>query len=107
MDLGLGDIGVIALAIVSVVLLLPVIVGGVFVILIVSNRADPDPSGRRPAVVYSYAVSFLTLFITLFASVVIVARLASLIGSHHAGPSISDLGSSFLGSSSTAIVIGP
>lgn len=72
------------IAIVSLVLLLiPLLVGGVFVILVVSNRADPDPSGRRPAVVYCYAISFITLFVTLFATFAIVVNLTSLIGSHH------------------------
>lgn len=112
MDLGLGDIGAIAVAIASVLLLLPLIVGGVFVILIVANRADPDPSGRRPAVVYSYAVSFITLFIAVFASVIVVARLASLIGTHHAGSDISSAGfssssSGFSGLSSLDFSTGP
>lgn len=85
MDLGFGDVGLIAFAIIGVVLLLPLVVGGVFVILIVSNRADPDPTGRRPAIVYGYAVSFITLFVSVFASEVIVMRLCSLIGSHSSG----------------------
>jgi hypothetical protein len=80
-NMGLGITG--AIALVGVALLaLPLLVGGVFVILIVANRADPDPSGRRPSVVYSYAVSFITLFVTLFATFEIVAALTSLIGSH-------------------------
>jgi hypothetical protein len=80
MDLGLG--GIIA-AVALVVTVVPLLVGGVFVILIVANRADVDATGRRPAVVYAYAVSFLTLFATLFASFAIVAQLTSLIGTNH------------------------
>jgi hypothetical protein len=53
------------------------------VILIVANRADPDPTGRRPAVVYAFSVSFITLFVTLFSTFIIVTRLWSLIGTHH------------------------
>jgi hypothetical protein len=99
MDLGLGGI----IAVIGIVLLaLPLLVGGVFVILIVANRADPDPSGRRPSVVYSYAVSFITLFVTLFATFDIVARLISLIGSHHSSPSSGDLTSGFFGSGGSA-----
>src|SRR4051794_31277527 len=80
MGLGLaGIIGIVALAIIA----LPVLAGAVLVILIVANRADPDPTGRRPAVVYAFAVSFITLFVTLFSTFVIVSQLCSLIGSHH------------------------
>jgi hypothetical protein len=78
-----GLVGVIAVVAV-VVVSIPLIVGGIFVILVVSNRADPDPTGRRPAVVYAYAISFITLFVTLFATFAIVVNLTSLIGSHHA-----------------------
>jgi hypothetical protein len=100
--MGLGITG--AIALVGVALLaLPLLVGAVFVILIVSNRADPDPSGRRPSVVYSYAVSFITLFVTLFATFEIVAALTSLIGSHHsAGNSNSFTSGDFFSSSSGA-----
>jgi hypothetical protein len=77
----LGIIGIIA----SVILLLPLVIGAIFVIVVVSNRADPDPTGRRPAVVYSLAVSFITLFVTLFSTFVVVAQLCSLIGTRHAG----------------------
>jgi len=86
---GLGTIiTVVALIVVGV----PFVVGGVFVILIVANRADPDPTGRRPVMVYSYAISFVTLFVTLFATFAIVVNLVSLIGSHHSSASFSDLG---------------
>lgn len=99
MDLGLGDIGLIALAVVGALLALPLIVGAIFVIIVVSNRADPDPSGRRPAVVYSYAVAFITLFVSVLASEIVVLQLCSLIGSHHTAPASSDFGSSDFGSS--------
>jgi hypothetical protein len=92
MDLGLGElITIVAVAI----LLVPAAAGAVLVILIVSNRADPDPTGRRPTAVYSYGAAFLTLFVSLFASFVIVAELTSMIGSHHTGStSFSGFGSS-------------
>jgi heme/copper-type cytochrome/quinol oxidase subunit 2 len=100
--MGLGITG--AIALIGVALLaLPLLVGAVFVILIVSNRADPDPSGRRPSVVYSYAVSFITLFVTLFATFEIVAALTSLIGSHHTARNGSSFTSGdFISSSSGA-----
>ena len=83
MDLGslVSIIGIIA----GVILLLPILVGGVFVILIVANRAEADPTGRRPGVVYLYAVSFITLFVTLFSTFVVVAQLCTLIGTTHGG----------------------
>lgn len=94
---GLGGI----LAIISLVLVsLPLIIGGVFVILVVSNRADPDPTGRRPAVVYSYALSFIALFVTLFATFDVVVNLVTLIGSHRTA---TDGGFSGIGSLSGSI----
>jgi hypothetical protein len=69
-------------AVVGIVLLIPLLVGGVFVIVTVANRADPDPTGRRPAVVYGFATAFVTLYVTLFATAAFVASLADLIGTH-------------------------
>src|SRR3954470_10586648 len=80
MDLS-GVFSIVAL-VVAILLLLPLIVGGVFVVVVVANRADPDPSGRRPALVYALGTAFLTLFVTLFATTSFVAALCRLIGSH-------------------------
>ncbi len=55
---------------------------GLFVIVVVANRADPDPTGRRPQSVYFFAVSFVTIVISTIASTVIVSALARFIGSH-------------------------
>src|SRR3954453_18401822 len=71
--------------VVGIILLLPLIVGGVFLVVVVANRADPDPSGHRPAAVYAFATSFLTLFVTLFATTALVAWLCQLIGSRDSG----------------------
>ena len=71
--------------VVALILLLPLLIGGVFVVVVVANRAEPDPSGRRPALVYSLGVGFLTLFTTLFATTSVVAALCRLIGSGHSG----------------------
>ena len=46
---------------------------GVFVIIVVANRADPDPSGRRPQSVYCFAVSFITLSTSIIGSAVVVS----------------------------------
>ena len=76
--------------VIGFVLLLPLIIGGIFVVVVVANRAEPDPSGRRPALVYSLGVSFLTLFTTLGATTAAVASLSRLIGSHPSGPRFFD-----------------
>jgi hypothetical protein len=55
---------------------------GVFVIIVIANRADPDPSGRRPQSVYFFIVSFVTLSVAILGSAVIVGGIASLIGHH-------------------------
>jgi hypothetical protein len=55
---------------------------GVLVIIVVSNRADPDPTGRRPQAVYFFAVSFVTLAVTILASAVVVSGIDALVGQH-------------------------
>jgi len=55
---------------------------GVFVIIVVANRADPDPSGRRPQSVYYFAVSFVTLAVAILGSAVVVSGVVVLVGSH-------------------------
>ena len=54
----------------------------VFVIIVVANRADPDPSGRRPQAVYCFAVSFVTIGAAILGSTIVVAALVQLIGQH-------------------------
>jgi hypothetical protein len=54
----------------------------------VANRADPDPTGRRPQSVYYFAVSFVTLAVAIVASAVFVSGILRLFG-HHSG-SITD-----------------
>jgi hypothetical protein len=55
---------------------------GVFVVLVVANRADPDPTGRRPRVVYHFFVSFITVLTAVAGSVLAVWSLFGLVGSH-------------------------
>ena len=64
-----------------VVVLVLALLGG-FVIVVVANRADPDPSGRRPQSVYFFAVSFVTILTSILGSTVVVVGLTRLIGSH-------------------------
>jgi hypothetical protein len=55
---------------------------GIFVIIVVANRADPDPSGRRPQSVFYFAVSFVTLATTVLGSAVVVSGIVVLVGNH-------------------------
>jgi zinc transporter ZupT len=72
--------------ILALVLLLPLLGGtlgiGAFIIIVVANRADPDPTGKRPMAVYLFAGSFLTLWVAYVGAVVIVASLVNLIGTN-------------------------
>ena len=69
--------------IVAVVALLAVV--GLLVIVVVANRAEPDPNGRRPQAVYFFGVSFVTVITTVFGSTLVVSSLLRFIGSH-SGP---------------------
>jgi hypothetical protein len=64
-----------ALALFSVVLLIPII-------LIVANRAEPDQRGLRPQSVYLFAMSFVTLQLTFAGSVLVVTSVFSVIAPH-------------------------
>ncbi len=74
----------VGLALEALVVLALIAVVGVFVIIVVANRADPDPSGRRPQSVYLFAVSFVTITTSILGSFVVVAALVQLAGSHSA-----------------------
>lgn len=80
--LGLASLAGGLVSVLAILMLIAFI--AVFVIIVVSNRADPDPSGRRPQSVYFFAVSFVTIGTTIVGSVVIVVALVQLIG-HHSG----------------------
>ncbi|HEY3844717.1 MAG TPA: hypothetical protein VGL48_15810 [Acidimicrobiales bacterium] len=54
----------------------------VFIIVVVANRAEPDPRGLRPYSVYLFGMSFVTLLLTYAGVTMIVTSLLSFIGSH-------------------------
>lgn len=54
----------------------------VLIIVIVANRAEPDPRGMRPHTVYLFGMSFVTLQLTFAGSVLIMTSLFSLIAPH-------------------------
>ncbi len=55
---------------------------GVFVLIVVANRADPDPTGRRPRAVYHFFVAFVTVLTAVSGSVLGIWSLFRLVGSH-------------------------
>jgi hypothetical protein len=55
---------------------------GVFVVIVVANRAEPDATGRRPLAIYQFGVAFVTVWTSLIGSVAVVSSLVQLIGSH-------------------------
>ena len=77
---GLGSV----FALIGVLFALIATIGivGTFVIIVVGNRGDPDSTGKRPFVVYLFAVSFITIWTALVGSSAAVAALFQLIGSH-------------------------
>ncbi len=53
-----------------------------YVIIVIANRADPDPSGKRPMAAYLFGGSFLSLWIAYTGSIVVVEALVSLMHSN-------------------------
>jgi hypothetical protein len=49
-----------------------------YVIIVIANRADPDPSGKRPMAAYLFGGSFLSLWIAYMGSIIVVDALVSL-----------------------------
>jgi hypothetical protein len=74
----------------------------IFVVIVVANRADPDPTGRRPLAVYLFGVSFFSIFVVLFGSFAMVLGLVQLIGSH---PGVVSASQHPVGDSVTRVVV--
>jgi hypothetical protein len=55
---------------------------GIIVIAVVANRADPDPTGRRPQSVYYFVVSFVTVTTGILGSALVVASILWLTARH-------------------------
>jgi hypothetical protein len=66
---------------------------GVFVIVVVANRAEPDPHHKRPFTVYLFGVAFITLWTSVIGAIGVVISLVRLIGTTRAvGPAIHPVG---------------
>jgi len=61
-----------------------------YVIIVIANRADPDPTGKRPVAAYLFGGSFLTLWITYVGFLSISSTLIGLLGSHTAQFSLTE-----------------
>jgi hypothetical protein len=55
---------------------------GIVIIAVVANRAEPDPTGRRPQSVYFFVVSFITITTAIVGSAVILASVLWLTAGH-------------------------
>jgi hypothetical protein len=49
-----------------------------YVIIVIANRADPDPSGKRPMAAYLFGGAFLSLWISYLGSIIVVEGVVSL-----------------------------
>jgi uncharacterized membrane-anchored protein len=52
-----------------------------YIIIVVANRADPDPTGKRTSTIYHVGTAFLTLWLEVAGAITVLATLFSLIGS--------------------------
>lgn len=78
--LGLSSLAGALIEIVAVVAMTALV--GILIIAVVANRADPDPTGRRPQSVYFFVVSFVTITTAIAGSALIVAALLWLTARH-------------------------
>jgi hypothetical protein len=51
-----------------------------YIIIVVANRAEPDPTGKRTSVIYHVGTAFLTLWIEIAGVITVFATLFGLIG---------------------------
>lgn len=65
--------------------IVPLLLLGVIIIIVVGNRSEPDPSGRRPFAVYYFAVSYVAVFVVLFSTYEVIRALMSLVRSDASG----------------------
>jgi len=56
-----------------------------FIIVVIANRADPDPTGKRPMAAYFFGGAFVTLFIAVLGALIAVFSLIGLIGTNNNG----------------------
>jgi hypothetical protein len=52
-----------------------------YIIIVVANRADPDPTGNRTSTIYHVGTAFLTLWLEVAGAITVMATLFATIGS--------------------------
>lgn len=88
---GVSSLAGLMVGVLAILVVLAVV--GIFVVVVVANRAEPDPRGRRPFTVYLFGVSFITLWTAVVGSIGVVVSLVRLIGTSTAsGPGIHPVG---------------
>lgn len=79
-----SSVGAIVGTYVSVLVLLSVLasVGSIvtYIIIVVANRADPDPSGTRTTAIYHVGTAFIALWLEIAGAITIFVTLFNLIG---------------------------
>ena len=83
--LGLSSLAGALVELVAVVAMTALV--GILIIAVVANRADPDPTGRRPQSVYFFVVSFVTITTAIVGSALIVAAILWLTVHHSSSAS--------------------
>ncbi len=78
--LGLSSLAGALVELVAVVAMTALV--GILIIAVVANRADPDPTGRRPQSVYFFVVSFVTITTAIAGSALIVGAILWLTANH-------------------------
>lgn len=78
--LGLSSLAGALVELVAVVAMTALV--GILIIAVVANRADPDPTGRRPQSVYFFVVSFVTIATAIAGSALVVAAILWLTAHH-------------------------
>jgi len=78
--LGLSSIAGALVEVLAVMVMVSLV--GIIIIAVVANRADPDPTGRRPQSVYFFVVSFVTITTAITGSAVVVATILGLTAHH-------------------------
>lgn len=58
-----------------------------YIIIVVANRADPDPTGMRTPAIYHVGTAFLTLWLEVAGAITVLATLFASIGSSRNGDS--------------------
>ena len=77
---GLSSLAGAVVEVLAVMILVSLV--GIIIITVVANRADPDPTGRRPQSVYFFVVAFVTITTAITGSAIVVATILGFTAHH-------------------------